>query len=271
MLLQTKFLAPAYNTSSVDRSRLLNRLDPRSARKLVLISAPAGFGKTTLVLQWLHSHDKSFSWLSLDDTDNNANRFWRYVVGAIATHIANFGDEAIALLDQQHPSEGAVTALINELSQWSLQGNQLTLVLDDFHVIDDQECLRTFAYFIDFLPPNVEIIITTRFEPALPISRWSVKNWVDKIYASDLTFSFEESKLFFNEYMGLALSEKQVEEIFSKTEGWIAAMQLTALSASGTPNHEQRFLPTARILEDDKYFSDYVISEILEHQPAELS
>ena len=271
MLLQTKFLAPAYNTSSVDRSRLINRLDPRSARKLVLISAPAGFGKTTLVLQWLHSHDKSFSWLSLDDTDNNANRFWRYVVGAIATHIANFGDEAIALLDQQHPSEGAVTALINELSQWSLQGNQLTLVLDDFHVIDDQECLRTFAYFIDFLPPNVEIIITTRFEPALPISRWSVKNWVDKIYASDLTFSFEESKLFFNEYMGLALSEKQVEEIFSKTEGWIAAMQLTALSASGTPNHEQRFLPTARILEDDKYVSDYVISEILEHQPAELS
>lgn len=271
MLLQTKFLAPAYNTSSVDRSRLLNRLDPRSARKLVLISAPAGFGKTTLVLQWLHSHDKSFSWLSLDDNDNNANRFWRYIVGAVATHITDFGAEAIDLLKQQHPSEGAVTALINELSEWSLQGNQLTLVLDDFHVIDDPECLRTFSYFIDFLPPNVEIIITTRFEPALPISRWSVKNWVDKLYASDLTFNFEESKLFFNEYMGLALSENQIEEIFSKTEGWIAAMQLTALSASGTPNHEQRFLPTSRILEDDKYFSDYVISEILEHQPEELS
>ena len=196
MLLQTKFLAPTYNPKSVDRSRLLTRLDTRSARKLVLVAAPAGYGKTTLVLQWLHTHQKAFAWLSLDEMDNECIRFWRYIIGAVKTHISDFGSEASKYLDQQL-AEAAVTALINELVEWSMQGNQLVLVLDDFHVIDDGETLRTFSYFIDFLPPNIEIIITSRFEPPLPISRWSVKNWVDKIYASDLMFSFEESKLFF--------------------------------------------------------------------------
>ena len=271
MLLQTKFLAPAFNPKSVDRSRLLARLDPRSARKLVLVSAPAGFGKTTLVLQWLHSHEKAFSWLSLDETDNQAIRFWRYIVGAIATNIKDFGAEATQLLEKKEHPEAACTALINELSQHSISGTRMTLVLDDFHVIDDPETLRTFAYFIDFLPPNVEVFITTRFEPALPISRWSVKNWVDKIYSADLMFSYDESKAFFNDYMNLELSDNQVKKIFTKTEGWIAAMQLTALSASATQNNEQRYISTDQLLADDRHFSDYVISEILEHQGEDLA
>lgn len=269
MLLQTKFLAPTYNAKSVDRSRLLDRLDVRSARKLVLIAAPAGFGKTTLALQWLNSHEKAFCWLSLDEMDNNSSRFWRYLIGAINTHIADFGQEAIAFLEKQQ-AEPAATALINELNQWSLKGNHLVLVLDDFHVIDDPETLRTFAYFVDFLPPNIEIILTSRFEPALPVSRWSVKNWVDTVYASDLAFSFEESKRFFIDYMGLNLSEEQIKEIYSKTEGWIAAMQLTALSATGNEHSIQAQLPASRLMADDRHFSHYVISEILEHQPEEL-
>lgn len=269
MLLQTKFLAPTYNPKSVDRSRLLDRLDARSARKLVLIAAPAGFGKTTLALQWLNSHEKAFCWLSLDQMDNDSNRFWRYVIGAISTHISDFGKEAVALLDQQQ-AEHAATALINELNQWSMSGNHLVLILDDFHVIDDPETLRTFSYFIDFLPPNIEIILTSRFEPPLPVSRWSVKNWVDTIYASDLVFSLEESKRFFTDYMGLQLSDEQIKEIYNKTEGWIAAMQLTALSASGNADAIQAKLPASRLMADERHFSHYVISEILEHQPEEL-
>ncbi len=267
MLLQTKFLAPAYNTKSVDRSRLIQRLEPRHARKLVLIAAPAGYGKTTLVLQWLHSNDKDFCWLSLDEKDNDTTRFWQYVVGAISTVIAGFGQEANELLASDAPIEAAVTAMINELNQWSIDGGNLAIVLDDFHVIYENEILRSFAYLVDFLPPNVEIFLTSRFEPALPISRWSVKNWVDRLYSSDLVFSFDESKTFFNTYMGLALSDRQIEQIYQRTEGWIAAMQLTALSASSAPKNEQRFLPADQLMSDERHFSHYVVSEIIEHQP----
>ncbi len=267
MLLQTKFLAPAYNTKSVERSHLLSRLAPRSARKLALISAPAGYGKTTLVLQWLNTHDMDFCWLSLDENDDQPRRFWQYLVGAIATLRPGFGKQATSLLDSDTPLEAAVTAIVNELTESSMSGQSTTLILDDFHVIREPELLRSFAYFVDFLPPNVELIITSRFEPNLPISRWSVKNWVDHISSNDLIFSFDEAKLFFNDYMALSLSDKQIEQIYGKTEGWIAAMQLTALSAVSTPNNEQRFLPTEQLLSEDRHFSDYVLSEILDHQP----
>ena len=271
MLLQTKLLAPAYNTKSVERAQLLSRLIPRNGRKLTLISAPAGYGKTTLVSQWLHKHETEFCWLSLDTTDNEQIRFWNYLIGSVSTAIKGFGTEASKFLNTQPVHiEAAVTALVNELNTYSGDGHSLTLVLDDFHVIQNKELLQQFAYFIDFIPPNIEIIITTRFEPGLPISRWSVKNWVDQIYASDLVFSHTESKLFFNTYMGLRLSDKQIGKIFQKTEGWIAAMQLTALSASASPNHEQQYLSTQQLFSDDRHFSDYILSEILDHQTSEI-
>jgi len=271
MLLQTKFLAPAYNAKSVTRNRLLDRLEPRSARKLVLISAPAGYGKTTLVSQWLHSHDKDFCWLSLDNFDNEPVRFWQYLLGSIETLIEGFGKEAKHFLspDNLH-IDAAVTALVNELNNRSMSGKSLTIVLDDFHTIHEQNLLQQVAYFVDFLPPSIEIIITTRFEPKLPISRWSVKNWVDQIYSADLVFSYKESKTFLNNYMGLSLNDNQVEKIYNKTEGWIAAMQLAALSASATPKNEQSYLSPEQLFADDRHFSDYVLSEILEHQPQDI-
>ncbi|KZZ57227.1 hypothetical protein A3762_10255 [Oleiphilus sp. HI0125] len=269
MLLTTKFLAPAFNPNSVSRPRLLDRLISRSARKLVLVSAPAGYGKTTLILQWLHQQDRRVSWLSIDEHDNNAQRFWQYVIGSIATAIDNFGEEANQLISEHQPSEAVVTSLVNELTTWSMAGNELSVVLDDFHNITDPEILRSFAYLVDFIPPNVEIILTSRFEPALSISRWSVKNWVDAIYASDLVFSYDESKAFFKDYMSLAFTDKQIQDIFQRTEGWIAAMQLTALSASGKPDNEQAYISTKKLLADERHFSDYVLSEILGLQPEE--
>ena len=267
MLLKTKFLAPAYNPSCVFRPRLLERLSARTARKLVLVSAPAGFGKTTLILQWLQKQNRQVCWFSIDEYDNNATRFWQYLIGSIETVIDDFGEEAAHLLKTQSNIEGTVTSLVNELSAWSMKGNELSIVLDDFHNIEDNDTLRSFSYFIDFLPPNIEIVLTTRFEPNLPISRWSVKNWVDGIYASDLMFSFEESKAFFADTMGLALTDSQIQSIFNRTEGWIAAMQLTALSASAKPSNEQAYINTKKLLADDRHFSDYIVSEILELQP----
>ena len=124
MLLQTKFLAPAYNPKSVERTQIISRLEPRSARKLVLISAPAGYGKTTLVSQWLQSQNKSFCWLSLDKTDDDPIRFWRYLIGTIDAKIENLGTNVNKYLDTTPPQiEAAITGLVNELNQHSLSGH----------------------------------------------------------------------------------------------------------------------------------------------------
>lgn len=280
MLLQTKFLAPAYNPKSVQRERLIKRLSPRNARKMVLVSAPAGYGKTTLVSQWLHHYGKQFCWLSLDQHDNEPQRFWEYFIGALATTIPDIGNEAKLYLnpDNQH-FDAAVTALINELNKRE-DIQQLTIVLDDFHVITNTLLLQQFAYLIDFLPVNVSIIMTTRFEPQLPISRWSVKNWVDNIYAADLVFSMDESTHFLNNYMGLALNKEQISLIVKKTEGWAAAIQLAALSASSVQSQQESNNPDFNLgasslsgvdlLADDRHISDYILSEVLEHQPESI-
>lgn len=281
MLLKTKFLAPAYNPKSVQRERLINYLSPRHARKMVLISAPAGYGKTTLVSQWLYSYSDQSCWLSLDQHDNDPIRFWEYFIGAIATVIPEFGLEAKHYLqpDSLH-FDAAVTAIINELSVQSEMDNTLSIVLDDFHVVTDTLLLQQFSYLIDFLPANIEIIITTRFEPQLPIARWSVKNWVDKIYAADLVFSVDESTDFLNSYMGLALNDQQISLIVRKTEGWVAAIQLAALSASSVQNQQksnnadfdigQSDLTGVDLLGDDRHISDYILTEILQHQPLDI-
>ncbi|MFV1873007.1 MAG: LuxR C-terminal-related transcriptional regulator [Oleiphilus sp.] len=281
MLLQTKFLAPAYNPKSVQRDRLIKRLTPRQGRKLVLISAPAGYGKTTLVSQWLHNYADVSCWLSLDHYDNEPLRFWEYFIGSIAKQVPDFGIEAKSFLqeDKQH-FDAAVTALINELSIREDASSAMCLVLDDFHNISNSALLQQFAYLIDFLPDNITIILTTRFEPQLPIARWSVKNWVDKIYAADLVFSMDESTHFLNTYMGLALNEQQISLIVKKTEGWVAAIQLAALSASSVQSQHASSnseftlgnsqLTGVDLLGDDRHISDYILTEILEHQPENI-
>jgi LuxR family maltose regulon positive regulatory protein len=272
-LLQTKFLLPAFNTNSVMRQRLLERLEIRNGRRLVLVSAPAGYGKTTLVSQWLHNSDSKHCWLSLDTYDNKALRFWQYLLGAIQKNIPEIGEEASNFLREDNLHiDAAVTSIINDLNEWSsVSGQFLSIVLDDFHCIEDKDCLNHFSYFIDFLPPSVQIIITTRFEPALPISRWSVKNWVDQIHSSDLAFSVEESKAFLTQYMDLSLTDGQVEEIYASTEGWIAALQLAALSAETTPKSRQSELSIDLLLADDRHLSEYIVGEILDQQPDEIS
>ena len=246
MLLQTKFLAPAYNPKSVKRERLIKYLSPRHTRKMLLVSAPAGYGKTTLISQCLNNYSNKSCWLSLDQHDNEPQRFWEYFIGAIATALPEFGHEAKHFLESESLHfDAAVTALLNELSSREDINGSLSIVLDDFHVVTNTALLQQFSYLIDFLPANIEIIITTRFEPQLPIARWSVKNWVDKIYAADLVFSMDESTDFLNSYMGLTLNDQQISLIVRKTEGWVAAIQLAALSASSVQNQHQFHLSYA--------------------------
>ncbi|MCP5160397.1 MAG: AAA family ATPase [Hahellaceae bacterium] len=271
MLLKTKFLAPASNARSVERSRLLKRLMPRMGRKIVLLTAPAGYGKTTLVSQWLHKFEKNYCWLSLDDSDNQPLRFWQYVIGAIQQRHPQFGTEANQLLKKVDdlPFDAVVTAIVNELHAIVCeQSEPLNLILDDFHVVKDPAIHRQLAYLIDFLPPGFQIVITSRIEPALPIARWRVKNWVDEIHATDLSFNEDECDKFFRYYLDLNLTEEEIQKIREKTEGWVAAMQLAAMSVQTVTSGATNYIKP--LSGEDKLINDYVLSEILEQQSEDL-
>lgn len=270
MLLKTKYLAPAYNPKSVERDRLLSRLSERYGRKLITVVAPAGYGKTTLVTQWLHTQHCNYCWLSLDASDSDPLRFWQYVIGTFNNTFQALGTEPQKLLAQKElPIEAAVTALVNEIT--TLNSNDpLYLVLDDYHRIDNVEIHQSLSFLIDYLPPSVQIIITSRIEPPLPVARWRVKNIVDEIHAHDLAFSVDESRLFFNEYMALNLSDEDIAIVREKTEGWVAAMQLAAFSTQGNPSQTTNVDVFKHYSGEDRLISDYVLSEILDTQPEDI-
>ncbi|MBS8233145.1 LuxR C-terminal-related transcriptional regulator [Marinobacter salarius] len=266
MLLTTKFLRPTADPRSVKRERLSALLQPDGAKRLNLVVAPAGFGKTTLVSQWCSQSPSTVAWLSLDEHDDEPRRFWQYVVGA-------FEHNGLVGLEQcrqqlSHCSlqelEGPITGLINVLAA---DGAPWSLVLDDYHFIRDPQLQRQVSYFMDYLPPGFLVTLASRTEPALPLSRWRVRRWVENIHPGLLAFSEEECQRFFHDTMGLELSELEIRRICSKTEGWVAAMQLSALSG-GSIDDQKSGAGHQRIDLDERRISDYVLTEVLEQQPA---
>lgn len=265
MLLTTKFLRPTADPRSVKRERLRALLQPDGAKRLNLVVAPAGFGKTTLVSQWCSRSPSTVAWLSLDEHDDDPRRFWQYMVGA-------FEHNGLAGLEEcrqqlSHCSlqelEGPITGLINILAA---DGAAWSLILDDYHFIRDPQLQRQVSYFIDYLPPDILVTLASRTEPALPLSRWRVRRWVEDIHPGLLAFSEEECHQFFSDTMGLELSEQEVRKICRKTEGWVAAMQLSALS--GGSIEDQSTGTQQRVDLDERKISDYVLTEVLEQQPA---
>ncbi len=267
MLLTTKFLRPTADPRSVKRERLRALLQPDDTKRLNLVVAPAGFGKTTLVSQWCSRSPTTIAWLSLDEHDDDPRRFWQYVVGA-------FEHNGLAGLEEcrqqlSHCSlqelEGPITGLINVLAA---DGAPWSLILDDYHFIHDPQLQRQVSYFIDYLPPGILVTLASRTEPALPLSRWRVRRWVEDIHPGLLAFSEEECRQFFHDTMGLELSEQEVRQICRKTEGWVAAMQLSALSGGNIQDQDNGAAGPQRINLDERRISDYVLTEVLEQQPA---
>lgn len=258
MLLTTKFLRPASDPRAVRRERLSSLLEPRQPKRLNLVIAPAGFGKTTLVSQWCARTPGPIAWLSLDEHDDEPRRFWQYVASAFEhaglvglepchKHLAgNTGDHI----------DSAITALINTLAA---DGSSWNLVLDDFQFIATGQLQRQFGYFVDYLPAGVTVTLASRTEPPLPLARWRVRRWVQEIHPALLAFSEDECREFFHTTMGLAISEQEVQAVCRRTEGWVAAMQLSALSGNSHTN-------TALHI-DERHISDYVLSEVLDKQP----
>lgn len=262
MLLTTKFLRPTTDRRAVRRDRLSELLEPVAPKRLNLVIAPAGYGKTTLASQWCAQTASPTVWLSLDEHDDDPRRFWQYLIGAFE-HAGLVGlDECRKQLSQtlDDAATGVITQLLNVLA---LDPAPWRLVVDDFHFVRSEQILRDFAYFIDYLSPEVTVTLASRTEPPLPLARWRVRRWIQDVHPGLLAFSEEECRDFFRDTMGQALAEQDIRAICQKTEGWVAAMQLTALSGGSDTTREWAV--------DDRHISDYVLTEVLDQQPEELS
>lgn len=270
MLLTTKFLRPTPDPRAVRRHRLDGLLEPEQGKRLNLIVAPAGFGKTTLVSQWCARNTISTAWLSLDEFDDQPRQFWQYLIGAFK-HAGLMGlEDAEKRLAQQHDDDltATITCLINALND---NRNPWHLVLDDYHVIGTDTIHRQLAWFMDYLPPGILVTIASRTEPSMPLARWRVRRQVQDIHPGLMAFSEDECRAFFQDTMAMTLSEHDIRTIFRRTEGWVAAMQLSALSgrtAAQQPNQSRHISVAAP---DGKLISDYVLTEVLEQLPSDVT
>ncbi|HET6987182.1 MAG TPA: helix-turn-helix transcriptional regulator, partial [Kribbella sp.] len=268
MILGSKLHVPLPRRELVARPRLtrLLRVDEGSMPRLVLVSAPAGFGKTTLMSQWFTGpafESGRVAWLSLDSEDNDLRRFLIHLVASLQAQSAELGTEAAALLntDRPLPTESILVSLINDLDQ--LEGSTV-LALDDYHVVDAPEIHETLTFLLDHLPPRTTIAITTRADPPLPLARLRSRGELVELRAADLRFSATEAEAFLNQVMGLDLAPPHVAALETRTEGWAVGLQLAALSMRGQDD-------AAAFIEafagSHRFVLDYLVEEVLRGQP----
>lgn len=275
-ILATKLFIPPPRPKIVLRPRLIEQLNERRHHKLTLISAPAGFGKTTLISEWVNLQDDvaglnpaQVAWLSLDEGDSDPHRFFTYMVAALQTIVPGLGDGVMAALQSpQSPAiESILTVLLNELTAVA---TPILLILDDYHRIDASSVDDALAFFLDHLPPHIHIVITTREDPSLPLARYRVQGQLSELRATDLRFTRDEAAAFLNQVMGLALSAADIVALESRTEGWIAGLQMAALALQGA-NSPQGNRDTAGFIQSfsgsHRFVLDYLVEEVLHQQP----
>lgn len=264
-LLTTRLYPPLPQARLSARPQLWQRLDEGAAQitPFLLVCAPAGFGKTTLILEWLRRTQQPFAWLALEASDSDAAPFWRYVIAALQTVAPAVGAASQSLADSPQPpaSEAIVTALINEIVA---QAAPLTLVLDDYHWIQSPTIHAGLNFLLDHRPPQLRLIVTTREDPPLALARRRARREMMEIRAADLRFSRDEVTDFLNSVMGLGLSAEDLTALDERTEGWIVGLQMVALSLQGRAD-KHAFVHS--FAGDDRYIADYLMEEVLQHQP----
>ncbi|MGA7204763.1 MAG: helix-turn-helix transcriptional regulator, partial [Specibacter sp.] len=264
-LLETKLNIPKPRSSQVARPRLSARLNKGAESALTLVSAPAGFGKTTVLTEWLASsegHGRDVAWLSLDARDDDPVAFWTYVVAALARAVPGIGAKALLLLKPPlAPFETFLSILLNDLQATS---GELVLVLDDYHVIHSRDIQEGMAFLVQNLPPQVHLVIAGRADPALPLVRLRGRGALVELRAADLRFTAAEAAEYLKDAMGLDLTAANLDALGERTEGWIAALQLAALSLQGRTDTEE-FI--AGFTGDDRYVVDYLAEEVLHGLP----
>ena len=272
-ILATKLYVPPHRPGIVLRPRLIDRLNDGLAKgsRLTLISASAGFGKTTLVSEWIASCEKPVAWLSLDEGDSDQVRFITYLIAALQTLAlsdvegikAGIGESLLVALQSHQPpsTEAILTVLLNEIS--AIPDNFL-FVLDDYHSIDSPLVDQALAFLVEHQPPHMHLVIATREDPSLPLSRQRARGQLTELRAADLRFTSAEVADFLNRMMGLNLTAGGIAALEARTEGWIAGLQLAALSMQGREDSAgfiQAFTGSHH------YVLDYLVEEVLQQQP----
>jgi LuxR family maltose regulon positive regulatory protein len=264
-ILATKLYIPPPRPKIVSRPHLIEKLNAglSAVRKLTLISAPAGFGKTTLLSEWGANCGRLVAWFSLDEGDNDSVRFLIYLVTALQTIRPNVGEDVLRILQspQPPPPESILTALLNEIT--AIQDNFI-LVIDDYHLVESKEVDKALTFLIEHQPPQMHLVITTREDPNLPLARLRVRGQLTELRALDLRFTPSEAAEFLNQVMGLNLTAKDIAALEARTEGWIAGLQLAALSLQGHQNVPEFIHAFAG---DHRYIVDYLVEEVLQRQP----
>lgn len=265
-MLAAKLHIPLPRPRRVPRPRLIERLNEGLSRKLTLISAPAGFGKSTLVSDWLAGCERPAAWLSLDEGDRDPARFLAYLVAALRTIAAPIGAGVLGALQspQAPPTEAMLTALLNDMSTIS---DHVVLVFDDYHVLDAKPIDRALAFLLDHLPPHLHLVIATREDPQLPLARLRAGGQLTEVRVADLRFSRAEADEFLNQMMGLALPAEAITALETRTEGWIAGLQLAAISLQGRPDATS-FI--ASFTGSHRFVMDYLVEEVLQRQPERI-
>jgi LuxR family maltose regulon positive regulatory protein len=265
MVVETKFFPPRTRAGTLARARLTDRIS-RAGGRLILVSAPAGFGKTTLLGRWLASiaQDTAVAWVSLDEEDRQPAAFWTYVITALDRAVPGAGAEALAMLQAgRAPMENVLAAVVNELSV--LPGD-LVLVLDDYHLADGPAIRPGMRLLVDRLPPQVRLVISTRADPDLPLARLRVRGELIELRAGDLRFTAGEAGAYLAS-TGLTLRDADIAALEERTEGWVAALQLAALSLRGRDDVTGFIKGFAG---NDRFVVDYLVEEVLDRQPPEV-
>lgn len=264
-LLRTKLALPPVRPDLVSRQHLIERLNQslQFGRKFTLVSAPAGFGKTTLVSSWAQQAKQPVSWLSLEESDNDLHRFLTYLVAALQTADRRIGDGLMATIQAPEAiaSERILTILLNQLSELP---EQVILILDDYHVITAGPIDTAITFLLDHLSPQLHLVMLTRADPPFPLPRMRARGELLEIRVRDLRFSEDEAVLFLRNSLGIDLPEDDVQTLQVRTEGWIAGLQLAALAIHG---RDDPGAVIATFGSGHQYIVDYLIEEVVNRQP----
>ena len=265
-ILATKLFIPPPRAKVVPRPRLIERLHEGLHGKLMLISAPAGFGKTTLISAWLATEERPAAWLSLDEADSDPTRFLVYFIVALQTIAPHLGEGVLGMLlsPQPPPTESLLTTLLNEIA--TIPDN-FVLVLDDYHVINATAVDQALTFLLERLPPQMHLVITTREDPQISLARLRARGHMTELRATDLRFTPTEAAGFLNQVMGLSLSVEDVTALEARTEGWIAGLQLAAIALQG---HEDTTNFIKSFTGKHHFVMDYLLAEVLQQQSARV-
>jgi LuxR family maltose regulon positive regulatory protein len=268
-LLATKFYVPVAPGMLISRPRLSALLDKKLKYPFTLVSAPAGFGKTTLLASWSQSLQASHhqvAWISLDEEDNDPRLFWMYVLTALQMRQPErFTSLLMQLQSSVSPSIKSVLAmLINVLAEGT---DRFVLILDDYHLITNSEVHTTLAYLIEHLPAQLRLIMATRTDPPLPLPLLRARSQALEVRTEQLRCTAEETKDFFHQVMGLELPEEMTEEVTARTEGWLVGLQLLGLSL---PEQANPLTLLGEVRGNQRYILDYLTEEVLQRQPQDM-